>query len=48
VGLADVTIEGDVLRIRNRPWRFEFKDGVRVERLFKEWKAGTLPPVPAP
>jgi hypothetical protein len=44
-----VTIEGDVLRIRNKPWRFEFNDGVRVERVFNDWKAGTLqPPKPAP
>jgi hypothetical protein len=44
-----VTIEGDVLRIRNKPWRFEFNDSVRVERLFNDWKAGTLqPPKPAP
>ena len=49
VALDDVTIEGDVLRIRNKPWRFEFNDGVRVERLFNDWKAGTLqPPKPAP
>jgi len=49
VALDEVTIEGDVLRIRNKPWRFEFNDGVRVERLFKDWKAGTLqPPKPAP
>jgi hypothetical protein len=44
----DVTIEGDVLRIRNRQWRFEFNDGVRVERVFNDWKAGTLPRVTAP
>ena len=44
----DVTIEGDVLRIRNRPWRFEFNDGIRVERVFNDWKAGTLPPATAP
>jgi len=43
-----VTIEGDALRIRNRQWRFEFNDGVRVERVFNDWKAGTLPPVTAP
>ena len=49
VALDEVTIEGDVLRIRNQPWRFEFNDGVRVERLFNDWKAGTLrPPKPAP
>src|SRR6185503_18160398 len=44
----DVTIEGDALRIRHRQWRFEFNDGVRVERVFNDWKAGTLPPVTAP
>ena len=44
----DVTIEGDALRIRNKPWRFEFDNGVRVERIFQEWKAGTLRPVYAP
>jgi hypothetical protein len=48
VGRADVTINGDVLRIRDKAWRFEFKDGVRGERLFSDWKAGTLPPVTAP
>ena len=47
VGRDDVTIEGDVLRIRDKSWQFEFTDGVRVERLFKAWKAGTLPAVPA-
>jgi hypothetical protein len=44
----DVTIDGDVLRIRDKPWRFEFNDSVRGERLFSDWKAGTLPPVTAP
>ena len=49
VALDEVTIEGDVLRIRNKPWQFEFNNGVRVERLFKDWKAGTLQsPKPAP
>jgi len=48
VGRDDVTINGDVLRIRDKAWRFEFKDGVRGERLFSDWKAGTLPPVTAP
>ena len=48
VALDEVTIEGDVLSIRNKPWRFEFTDGVRGERVFKDWKAGTLqPPKPA-
>jgi hypothetical protein len=44
----DVTINGDVLRIRDKEWRFEFSDGVRGERLFSDWKAGTLPPATAP
>jgi hypothetical protein len=44
----DVTIDGEVLRIRDKPWRFEFNEGVRGERLFSGWKAGTLPPVTAP
>ena len=44
----DVTINGDVLLIRDKAWRFEFKDGVRGERLFSEWKAAKLPPVTAP
>ena len=48
VGRDDVTIEGDILRIRNRQWRFEFNKRVRVERVFNDWKAGTLPPVTAP
>ena len=49
VAVDEVTIEGDVLSIRNKPWRFEFTDGVRGERVFKDWKAGTLrPPKPAP
>jgi len=47
-GCVDVTINGDVLRIRDKAWRFEFKDGVRGERLFSEWKAAKLPPVTAP
>jgi hypothetical protein len=44
----DVTINGDVLLIRDKSWRFEFNDGVRGERLFSDWKAGTLPPATAP
>lgn len=47
VGRDDVTINGDVLRIRDKAWRFEFNDGVRGERLFRDWKAGTLPPLTA-
>ena len=46
--INDVTIEGDVLRIGDKPWRFEFEDNVRVERVFRDWKAGTLRPVSAP
>jgi hypothetical protein len=48
VGRDDVTIEGDVLRIRDKTWRFEFNDDVRVGRVLNDWKAGTLPAVPAP
>jgi len=44
----DVTIESDVLHIRNKPWRFEFSDDIRGERLFSDWKAGNLPRVTAP
>ena len=44
----EVTIESDVLHIRNKPWRFEFSDDIRGERLFSDWKAGTLPRVTAP
>jgi hypothetical protein len=39
VAVDEVTIEGDVLSIRNKPWRFEFTDGVRVSASFKDWKA---------
>jgi hypothetical protein len=48
VALDDVTIEGDVLHLRNKPWRFEFDDGVRAERVFQDWKAGILRSVSAP
>jgi hypothetical protein len=48
VGRDDVTINGDVLRIRDKAWRFQFNDGVRGDRLFSAWKTGTLPPVTAP
>jgi hypothetical protein len=48
VGRDDVTIEGDVLRIRDKAWRFEFSGDVRVERLFSDWKAGNLSALPAP
>jgi hypothetical protein len=43
-----VTIDGDVLRIRDKPWRFEFSRDVPVERLLSDWKAGTLRQVTAP
>ena len=42
VGLNDVTIEGDSLRIGNKMWRFEFDDAVSAERIFQNWKTGTL------
>ena len=48
VGRDDVTINGDVLRIRDKAWRFQFNDGVRGDRIFSAWKAGSLPPVTAP
>ena len=48
VGRDDVTINGDVLRIRDKSWRFDFSDGVRGDRLFSAWRAGTLPTVTAP
>jgi len=48
VALDDVTIEGDVLRIRDKQWRFEFDGGVRAERIFQDWKTGILRPVSAP
>ena len=41
VGLKDVTIEGDVLRIGNKTWRFEFDGAVSAERILQDWKAGT-------
>lgn len=44
----DVTIDGDVVRIRDKTWRFEFRDDVRAERLFSGWKAGAVPPSSAP
>jgi hypothetical protein len=48
VRLDDVTIEGDALRIRDKSWRFEFDDAVNAERIFHDWKTGTLRPVSAP
>ena len=42
----DVTIEGDVLRIRDKMWRFEFEGSIRAERIFQDWKSGTLRSVP--
>jgi hypothetical protein len=44
VRLDEVTVEGDALRIRNNAWRFEFEDGVSAERIFQDWKTGTLRP----
>jgi hypothetical protein len=44
VRLDEVTVEGDALRIRNRAWRFEFEDGVSAERIFQDWRTGTLRP----
>lgn len=48
VTLDDVTIDGDVVSIRNKPWRFEFDGGVGAERIFQDWKAGVLRSVFAP
>jgi hypothetical protein len=43
VARDNVTVEGDALRIRDKTWHFEFNDAaVRAERLFADWKAGTL------
>jgi len=39
VGRDDVSINGDVLRIRDKSWRLEFSVGVRGDRLFSAWKA---------
>ena len=43
VGRDEVTVERDVLRIGDKQWRFDFSDDVRVEDLFRDWKAGKLP-----
>jgi hypothetical protein len=40
--LADVSIEGDALRIRDKTWRFAFPDGVGAGRVFQEWKTESL------
>jgi hypothetical protein len=48
VGRDDVTIDGDAVRIHNRSWRFEFEDAVSPERIFRDWKTGTLRPIAAP
>jgi hypothetical protein len=49
VGRDEVTLDGDEVRIRSKPWRFEFNDGTRMERLYIAWKAGILQPTaPAP
>jgi hypothetical protein len=42
VRLDDVIVDGDALRIRDKMWRFEFDDAIRAERVFKDWKNGTL------
>lgn len=42
VRLEDWTIEGDVLRIRDKMWRFDFDDANRAERVFRDLKNGTL------
>lgn len=42
LGLADVSVEGDALHIRDKTWRFGFPDGVHAERIFQDWKTGTL------
>jgi hypothetical protein len=42
VPLADVSIEGDALRIRDKTWRFAFPDGVGAGRVFQEWKTESL------
>jgi hypothetical protein len=43
VGLNDVTVDGDALRIRNRTWLFEFDDAVSAQRIFEHWKLGSVP-----
>ena len=48
VGLDEVSLQDDGLRVRNKLWRFEFNDGLRVEELLKDWKPGALPPRRAP
>ena len=42
VGLADVSVEGNALHIRDKTWRFGFPDGVPAERILQDWKTGTL------
>ena len=42
VGRDDVTVEGKTLRIRDKTWRFQFDDAVRAERIFRDWKSGTV------
>ena len=42
VGFDDVAVKGDTLRIRDKTWRFEFRDAVRAERVYQDWKTGTL------
>jgi hypothetical protein len=40
--LDDVIVQGDVLRVRDKTWRFAFADGVSAARVFENWKTGTL------
>jgi hypothetical protein len=41
VGLDDVTIDGDTLRIHTKTWRFEFDSGVTAQRVYQDWRNGT-------
>ena len=42
-------VEGDALRIDAKTWRFEFDDpAVGAQRIFRDWKTGTLRPLAAP
>ena len=47
VAVDEVTLQGELLRIRSKRWRFEF-DGIPVERVFNDWKAATVRPASAP
>ncbi len=45
VGRDDVTIEGADVRIHSKTWHFEFDDvAVPANRIFRDWKTGTLQP----